>query len=245
VRAALARAVERAGVVVDFPALRPPEAAAWVVRRAKELGKRLEPAAARKLADQKIGPHLRQLEQELEKLALYVGEGATISAAHVEEVTPRLIEESVNRLLDAVGRRSPGPAVVILRELLEEQREAPERILGALSSSLRLLWQTKLLLERGWRPGAEVDEEAAAMLLQDPRRSALGQFARRSWAAGRSARQAQALSWAQLERALLSLHACDLALKGIAGKVGDPATALELLVVQLCSDLEMPVWGRM
>jgi hypothetical protein len=41
---------------------------------------------------------------------------------------------------------------------------------------------------------------------------------------------------------MAALHDCDLAMKGIQGKVSDEAAALELLVVQLCSDLAMSVW---
>ncbi len=40
-----------------------------------------------------------------------------------------------------------------------------------------------------------------------------------------------------------ALNGCDLAMKGIQGKVSDDAVALELLVVQLCTGLEMEVWG--
>ena len=31
-------------------------------------------------------------------------------------------------------------------------------------------------------------------------------------------------------------------MKGIQGKIADEAFALELLVIQLCSDIDMPVW---
>jgi len=58
----------------------------------------------------------------------------------------------------------------------------------------------------------------------------------------RTVAQSQALSWGQLTRAIHALHGCDLAVKSIQGKVNDPATAVELVVVQLCTDLEMPVW---
>jgi DNA polymerase III delta subunit len=67
-------------------------------------------------------------------------------------------------------------------------------------------------------------------------------FARRPWLARRTMPQAAAFSWEQLAQAMRALLACDLALKGIQGKVTDPALALELLVIQLCTDVAMPIW---
>ena len=124
---------------------------------------------------------------------------------------------------------------------LRERREDPGRIVGMLAQAIRLIWQTKLLMEHGWRPQQEVDEETARLLPQEERKNALAQFARRPWQAQRTVRQAKALSWAQLRRAVEALYACDLAAKGIQGKLGEEP-ALELLVIQLCGDLVLPAW---
>jgi len=242
VSAALSRAVDKVGLVIDCPALKAADAAAWAVKRAKALGKKLAPVAARKLVDQKVGTGLGEIQAELEKLVLFVGERGTISAADVDEVTPQTTEEDIFRLLDAMGRREPGRAAVILRELLADKREQPGRVLWMLARQIRLIWQTKLLLERGWQPGQEVDEETAALLPQESAKNALAQFGRRTWLARRTAQQAKALSWGQLSEAVRALHACDLTMKGIRGKVQDEAVALELLVVQLSTGLKMPVW---
>jgi DNA polymerase-3 subunit delta len=242
VRAGLRRAIEEHGVAIEFRALAVAEAAQWAVARAKELGKKLEPAAARKLVQQRVGTGLGEVEAEVEKLALFVGDLKVISSAHVDEVSPLLVEENVFRLVDAVGRRSAGRAVGILRGLLEEQGEEAGRLLGMLAQSIRLIWQTKLLLDRGWGPGREADEAVQEMLPQEERKNALAQFKRKSWLARRTVGQAKAYSWGQLTRAMAALHSCDMAMKGIQGKVSDEGAALELLVVQLCSDLAMPLW---
>lgn len=242
VRAGLRRAIEESGVAIEFRALPVAEAAQWAVARAKELGKKLEPAAARKLVQQRVGPGLGEVEAEVEKLALFVGDLKIISSGHVDEVSPLLVEENVFRLVDAVGRRSAGRAVGILRGLLGEQGEEAGRLLGMLAQSIRLIWQTKLLLDRGWGPGRDADEAVQEMLPQEERKNALAQFKRKSWLARRTVGQAKAYSWGQLKRAMAALHSCDMAMKGIQGKVSDEGAALELLVVQLCSDLAMPLW---
>ena len=240
--APLRRAIGKSGLVLEFPAPSVSEAAAWAVAQAQARGKKLEPAAARKLAEQKVGTGLAEMESEVEKLSLFVGAAPAITSADVEEVTTQLLEEGVFRLLDAVGRRSASRAVSLLRGLLAERREDPVRILGLLAHSFRLIWQTKLLRERGWRPNQEVDEETERLLPLDPRKNALAQFSRLPWLAGRTVRQAAAFSWDQLTRALQALLSCDLTIKGIQGKITDPAFALELLVLQLCADLALPLW---
>jgi len=240
--AALRKAVETHGLAVECPEMKPREAASWAVSHAKSLGKKLEPAAAQKLASQRVGTGLGELASEVEKLAAYVGDAPAITVSDVDAITPRLIEESVFQLIDAVAARSPGRAVALLRPMLRGGRDESYRVLPLLAQAVREIWQTKLLVEHGWRPGAEMDEETAAMLPADGRRNVLALFARRGWLAGRRITQAQAFSWAQLTRAVLALHSCDLAMKGIAGKIGDEQVALELLVLQLCTDLPMPLW---
>jgi len=241
-RASLQQAIEKQGLSIEFPALRGGEAVAWAVQRARALGKALEPSAARKLAEQKVGTGLAALEQELGKLASFVGERKTITSADVEEATPRLIEEDIFRLVDAVATRNAGRGVTILRDMLRDRREPPGRILGMIAQAIREIWQTKLLLEHGWKPGDRADDEIKSLLPADERKNVLKVFARRQWQVPDRMRQANAFSWAKLARAMQALHDCDVTMKGIAGKVGDESMALELVVVQLCRDLEMPLW---
>ena len=231
-------------LAIDCPELRKEEATQWAISYAASLGKRLEPAAATKLTGQRIGASLGELASELDKLASYAGEAETITAAAVEAVTPRLLEEDVFALVDAVAAQSAGQAVSLLRSLLRDRREAPERLLALLASALREVWQVKLLIERGWRRGAEADEQTRALLPTDPRKNVLGALTgRRAFLLERRARHARAFSWPRLTRAMLALHSCDMAVKGASDrtKLEDKEVALELLVVQLCTDLAMPL----
>lgn len=241
-RTGLQRAIEKDGLAIQFSSLSAREATAWAIARAKEMGKKLEPAAARKLVEQKVGTGLGELLSEVEKLALYVGGLDIITVAHVDEVSPRLLEEDVWRLIDAVGRQQTGRAVGIVRGLLRNRGEGASRTLGLLARTMRLIWQTKLLVESGWRQGQEVDEETALLLPQDARKNVLAQFSRGSWLVQKTLGQARTFSWGRLTRAMHALLSCDLSMKGIEGKIGDEAVALELLVVQLCTDVAMPVW---
>jgi len=241
-RASLQRTIEEHGVAIECPAFNVDQAAAWAAAQAKALGKKLAPSAARKLAEQKVGTGLAELELEVEKLALFVGKREAISSADVDEVTPRLIEDDIFRLVNAVAGQQAARATAALRALLRGKRARPEHILGMVAQAVREIWQTKVLLERGWRAGEDADEETVKLLPQDERKNVLNQFARKRWLISRRVGQANAFSWPRLTRAMEALHNCDLTLKGIADKVTGEAVALELLVVQLCTDLPMAVW---
>ncbi len=242
-RAPLRKAITHDGLAIDCPAMKGGDAVEWVTQQARKRGKRIEQAAAHKLVEQKVGTSLGALEAEVEKLALYVGDRDAITAANVDEVTPRLLEEDVFRLLTAVARGETGHAVDILRGLLQEKRGAPGAIYWQLAQSLRELWQIKLLTEHGWRPGKEPDEEVMELLPRDPRKNALARLrGNRAWLLSRLVGQAQSIGWGRLSRAFEALRGCDFAIKGISGKVGEPETALELLVVQLCTGVDLPVW---
>ncbi len=244
-RAPLQKAVEGQGLVIDCPELKAPEAIAWAIAHAQGLGKKLEPAAASLLATQRVGPGLGELSAEIEKLAVYTGEAKAITAADVEAVTPRLMEDSVFLLVDKVATQQPAQAVAALRVLVQDQREPPERLLPLLAAALREIWQVKLLADRGWRPGLEVDEETKGMLPQEERKNALRALSgKRSFLAAKRLQHAKAFTWARLARAMAALASCDQALKGVIDKLTDRELALELLVLQLCTDMPMPVWGK-
>ena len=241
-RASLQRAIEKHGLWIEFAPLKGAEAEAWAMARAQEYGKRLERAAARKLAEQKLGTSLAELENEVAKLASYVGERPTITSADVDEVTPRLVEEDIFRLTDAVATQQPARAVSILRAMLRDRREAPMGMLAMIAQAIREIWQFKVLLDHGWRPGRQPSEEVTALLPSGPRRNALKRIAGRQWQVRHRINQANSFSWSRLTRALRALNDCDSAMKGMASKVSDADMAIELLVVQLCRDLEMPLW---
>jgi DNA polymerase III subunit delta len=143
----LAKLVNSASTIVcKAPAAyRLPE---WCARWAQSHhGKDLTLDAARLLVDL-IGPEMGQLDQELGKLAIYVGKAKRISAADVDQLVGRSREENVFKILDAIARGECGQALASLDRLLESG-EDPLRILGALSLQLRRLAQVARLNEQG------------------------------------------------------------------------------------------------
>lgn len=120
--------------------LKKDEKAAWLKEKAKEKGVALTRESETTLLES--GADLNKLELELEKISLFSG---------------KLILESEKTLfdfLDGIGERRAGKALGALKWLLEKG-EPPVRILAALASQIRLLWQINSLHE-GKKSGAEI-----------------------------------------------------------------------------------------
>lgn len=241
ISAALSGGVKKRGNVVRFDALKPNEAIEWVVEEAQRAGKPIDKSAAALLVSQRLGTDLGGLKREIEKLALFAGSAPSITTAHVEEMTPRLLEERIFELSDAVslGNRGQALAMTRLRRLLEAKEE-PLRILWVLCQHFRLLWQAKGMLEMGWRPNRPLQEfgDGGEFLLSG-RESLAAALAGKPWLASKLAEQARRFTWPQLEQAFLALSRCDLALKGLSSPpCYDKGLALELAIISICSDSE-------
>jgi DNA polymerase-3 subunit delta len=237
--AGLTRALGKHGVVIDVGVFKVEEAVQWVRARARELGKEIEPAAAAELV-RRTGAHLEQLGHEIEKLIFFVGDQARISPRDVQEVTASVPEEDIFRLVDAVGRKDVSRALMVLNHLLRVRNEQPLQILWFLTRQLRLIWQTKLLGENGWRPYAkDVPEKTAALL--PATMNALDLFRSQAWLGARCAEQAARFSWEQLETAFVRFAACDLELKSAPGGARAERLLMELLITELCTGLRARV----
>src|SRR5439155_22496898 len=84
------------------------------------------------------GPSMGLLDQELAKLAAYVGEQKTITAEDVEVLVGRSRAAETFKIFEAIGQGRAADALAILHRLLD-QGEDPLAILGAFSWQLRNL----------------------------------------------------------------------------------------------------------
>jgi len=230
--AELLKGITQSGTVYDCAALNENEAAEWVREKLKEWGQAIEPAALHLLL-QRAGTELRRLQIEVEKLSLLAGENGRIRARDVELLTPKLAEESVFRLADAVASRNAAQAMGVLRELLTVQLEQPYRIFLLIVRQFRLIWQTKVLLDAGWRTGQSPESFPRALELL-PEQSVAANL--KGWMGNKLAGQARQLSWEHLETAYQAMMECDMAGKAIEGVPRQELdVALEMLCVKLCA----------
>jgi DNA polymerase-3 subunit delta len=132
----LLRAVKAAdGEVHEFTAPKARELPRALVADAQRLGYRLEPAAAKMLVD-RIGANPVRLRHELERLALWAGEGGEVGADDLAAMVTDTSEAAVWSLSDALLERDPAAALRIGERLLAQGENVTGLIYG-LASRLR------------------------------------------------------------------------------------------------------------
>jgi DNA polymerase III delta subunit len=152
--AGLAKAVEAAGgELLNYDAPKERELPKHLVSEAGELGFELEPDAARLLVE-RLGPRSVRLRTELERLALWAGEGGSVGVGDLEAMIADTSEEAIWALADAVVSGDAGETLRVA-ELLVSQGEALPRIIYSLAPRLRQALRAARELEEG-RPPKEV-----------------------------------------------------------------------------------------
>jgi DNA polymerase-3 subunit delta len=120
-------------------------------------GKPLTRDAARLLVEL-VGADMGQLDQEMEKLAIYAGSAEKIDTEDVDTLVGNRRAENTWKIFDLIGAGQSAEALTFLDRLLT-QGEEPMKLLGAFSAQLRRLAQTAALLGQDV-PLAEAMERA-------------------------------------------------------------------------------------
>ena len=153
----VAKAVEKAGgEVLSFGLPRERELPKQLVADSRELGFELEPAAARLLVA-RLGPRPMRLRTELERLALWAGEGGSVGVEHLEAMISDTSEEAIWTLADAVVAGDEAETMRVAESLVS-QGEALPRIVYSLAPRLRQAHKAASELEAG-RPANEVAKD--------------------------------------------------------------------------------------
>jgi DNA polymerase-3 subunit delta len=149
--AKLTKAVKAAkGEIHEFEAPKAREMPRVLVAGAKRLGFRLDPAAARMLVD-RMGANPSRLQHELERLALWAGDGGEVSASDLDAMVADTSEAAVWALSDALLERDSAKALGIGERLLSQGENVTGLIYG-LASRLRKARAAATQLERGALP---------------------------------------------------------------------------------------------
>jgi DNA polymerase-3 subunit delta len=162
-----------------------------------------------------VGPNLRILNNEIEKLTLYVNGQRPIQVADVELLVPYREEAEKFGLSNAIGQRNARRAYDQLRKELDEGQN-PMAILHSIAAQVRALIEVKDMAERGLSPA----EIAAA------------KGWRSDYAAKMRLREAANFSMRRLEEILEILLETDVEIK--SGRL-EAALALDILIARLCA----------
>jgi len=149
--AKLTKAVKVAkGEIHSFEAPKAREMPRLLVGDAQRLGFRLEPAAARILVD-RMGANPVRLHHELERLALWAGEGGEVGTEDLGAMIADTSEEAVWSLSDALLERDAVGALRIGERLISQAENVTGLIYG-LASRLRSACAAAGQLEEGIPP---------------------------------------------------------------------------------------------
>ena len=134
-------------VPVYFSAEEPSDIKSFLMTEIKTQGKKMSPGAVTLLMDAPWGS-LQELKQEVEKLAVYVGDKQTIDEDDVGLLCSAREESGAFALTDSLGDRDGRRALRIVGELLD-RGDKEIGILAMLSGHFRRLTITQNVLNRG------------------------------------------------------------------------------------------------
>ncbi len=181
----------------------------WIHKRAQALGVKITDEATSLLANF-TGSQLRMLANEIDKLATYVGDRASIDVEDVRLLSASAQEARIFDLTDALAQRNRKQALDLLHDLLADG-EPPLKLISTITSQVRSLLLVKELANEGLRIQQIVSATGMAPFVAEKALRQVGKF-----------------QTAQLEGAYRQLLATDAALKRSRMT---PEMALDLLVV--------------
>lgn len=211
-RRKLVNAAKKKDMLVDCGLLPDRDLPAWVLTRAESLGHAMDRDVAQLLAAV-AGPDLGSLNDCVERLGLYVEDGAAITEAAVVACVARVRVSDTWALVDAVSARDLGQGLRCLKDAYDP-RDRGLPLLGALAWSIRQLARYHAARESGARP----DEAAKRAGVFHPGR------------ARELERRVGDVKVRELERWFTVLAEADLALKG---SKRPPEAVLEDMITRL------------
>jgi DNA polymerase-3 subunit delta len=203
--------------MVDLPTPDAKTLPAWLQQHVRERKIAIKPDALALLANF-VGRNLRQLDNELEKLALYAL-GREVTVGDVRAMVADASEEMIWNLTDGLCQRNPNKAMHALRELRRSDQH-PLAMLSSIARQYRLLIQVKTVMQRG-------------VLAADKIAAELGE---KSFPVEKAQKLVGLYSFGELDAIMDRLLETDMAMK----TGGDEDTLLDVLVADLTRERRDP-----
>ena len=120
----------------------------WIDSLARQLTITIS-SGAYEIFEAELSTNLHQLENEIKKIALYVGQNGEITKEIAEEMVSHTTNTSSLRLVDAVIERNLHKAIRIYKDL-EKMKEEPIALIGLIAFQFRSILRVKLLKQQGY-----------------------------------------------------------------------------------------------
>jgi DNA polymerase III subunit delta len=138
---------KRSAIVVKFERIREYQIAGWIGKRVKQQGREIDQEAMKILAAY-VGPSLREIQNELDKLYIFVQEKQAISSDDIRAVVGVSKEYNIFELQNAVGAKNLARSTEILSRMMDSG-ESPILIIIMLTRYFTTLWKLYDLRRRG------------------------------------------------------------------------------------------------
>jgi DNA polymerase-3 subunit delta len=203
--------------------------AEFVNQRLRQAGKTIE-SQAREMILLRAADDLRGVQQELEKLLLYVGDASSIRAGDVEVIFTDRGEGWVFDLTRSIGERDAVAALAHLARLMG-QGEHPLKLLGTIATEVRRLLAARRLIDGELR-GRWTRRLSFQQFQQNVLKQGTPLLTRNPYADFLCFERADRFSLAELRSHLVSIHDTDARLKSGSQ---DDRLAMEKLILGMCT----------
>ncbi|WP_240416925.1 DNA polymerase III subunit delta [Paenibacillus periandrae] len=210
-RKKLVKSLKEKDYLISCAALSADDLGQWVKGEADKVGISFAPG----VQDQFImytGTNLQALSSELDKCAMYIGRGGTITSDILEQLVTRSIEQNIFLLIEHIVQLKLDKAFTMLAELLR-RKEEPIKIMALIARQFRIMYQVKDLQQQGYS-----QQQIASQISLHP------------YAVKIAAGQSNRFEVSQLLHILDQLSDLDYQMK--SGKI-DKAIGLELFLLKL------------
>jgi DNA polymerase III subunit delta len=136
--------------IVELARVDEADAVRWLTATAESRGMKVEPEAARELADA-LGADMMLIASELEKLMLYTSDRRRITLGDVETMVLAAKQRSLYELTDAISARDKPRALALLHGLLNASDGGEDSAIGHLYMLARTFRQMVVILEKNVR----------------------------------------------------------------------------------------------
>lgn len=149
-RKKVTKLLKEKAVLVHAETPKEQDLAVWIKAEVKGRGKTITQDGLDQLVSM-VGPNMLQLQMEIEKICLYLGESGEITNFLVEDLVAKTLEQDAFKMLNAYLERNHKVALEIYHDLLR-QKEEPIKLVGLLASNIRTMSNVYYLVKKGYHP---------------------------------------------------------------------------------------------
>lgn len=149
-RKKITKAMKEKSVMLFAETPKENDLSSWIRNEVHGYKKAITDEAVDKLVEM-VGANMLQLQMEVEKLALYLGEQEQITVNLVEELVAKTLEHDAFKMLNAYLSQDSALALQIYHDLLR-QKEEPIMLVGLLASNIRTMNNVYYLQKKGYHP---------------------------------------------------------------------------------------------